>query len=218
MQEILEYDLREIEAKANAIEEIKTYFGSVQKDIQKRRNIETVAKTKAIQDLVTVYKGVNGSKNEGENSLRRLKEMHTGYTAFLSEHPRANITNPIVVSLREQTKPTATWIYEKLAAYDAALKKAKRGTARRVRKVVEVNSATLQHELNTIKSRLNAHNSGIAKLHHMTVKSLRKKKTEAEQKLRNLAPPTNNARNNAAANNAAANNQAGGRRTRKLRR
>lgn len=224
MKELLKYDLAPFEDSALAIDEIKSYFGSVQKNIQKRKNLDADTKIKAIQNLVTAYKGVNIEKNEGENSLRRLKEIDTYYTNFLKEHPRANITNPAITSIQEPTKPTVSWLYDKIEAYKASLKKVKKTTARRPRKVVVLNSTNLQRELNNISSRLSGHNSGVTKLHHMTVKSLRRKKAEAEQKLRNLAPVAvaaagNNGRNNTANNaaNNAANNQAGGR-TRKLRR
>jgi hypothetical protein len=220
MNLLMDADLEPFEASTAAIDNVKTYFSSVQPNIQKRKDLNTATKTAAIQELVSLYKGVNSLKNEGENSLRRLQEMHRFYSQFLKNHPRENKKLPTVKILEATKKTDTLWLYEIVGIILFSLKAPKVKTVRRSKLATVANSATLQHELNNIKTRLNAHNSGTSKLHHMTVKSLRKKKNQVEQKLRNLAPPTNTAANNRGNNreNNEGNNQAGGRRTRKLRR
>ena len=241
MKKLLDYDLAPMEARMQAIEEVKSFFSKVQPNIQKRKNLDTATKTAAIQELVAFYRGVNSERNEGENALRRLREMHSLYSEFLRNHPRENKTVPTVNAFNPQVKADDLWLYEIITVYIATLKTAKRATLKTTKRatttlrkpIAVVNTTILQQELNNIKTRLNGHNSGATRLHHMTVKSLRKKKNVVEQKLRNLAPATpanavgpvnatnaaNNATNNAtnAANNAA-NNHLGGRRTRKVRR
>lgn len=235
MKKLLDYDLAPIEARVQAIEEVKSFFSKVQPNIQKRKNLDTATKTAAIQELVAFYRGVNSERNEGENALRRLREMHSLYSEFLRNHPRENKTVPTVNAFNPQVKTDDLWLYEIISLYIVSLKTAKtakRATTTRRKPIPVVNTTILQQELNNIKTRLNGHNSGATRLHHMTVKSLRKKKNVVEQKLRNLTPapatPANvvaaaeNNRENNRANNGAntepENNHAGGRRTRKVRR
>lgn len=201
MKELLEYDLREFESKAASIEEIKSYFGTVQKDIQKRKNLDSETKIKAIQDLVATYKGINTLKNEGENAQRRLQLMRDYYDMFLSKHPRANIRNPTVSSLQEKSKPTITWLFQKTGAYLVALKKAKQKATRRLQRYRTFNVNTLQREIQNITKKLNNHNSGRNRMHGATVRSLRKKKELMEAYLREVTaaaslptpPPSTNA-------------------------
>jgi hypothetical protein len=208
MQELLDEDLEPMETMTYAIENVKTYFSSVQPNIQKRKDLNAATKTAAIQQLVTLYKGVNSTKNEGENALRRLREMHGLYRQFLKNHPRENKKLPSVKALTEPERTENLWFYQIVQAYLTSLKPpTKPKTVRRVKVPKVVNIAVLQVELANIQSKLNSHNRGAFRLHHMTVKSLRKKKNTIEQQLRNLAPPPNPG------------NQGGGyRTTRKLRR
>ena len=186
----------------------------MQPNIQKRKDLNTATKTLAIQELVSLYKGVNSSKNEGDNSLRRLQEMHRLYSQFLKNHPRENKKLPSVKALEETTKPDILWLYEIVGAYLFSLKAPKVKTARRSKGMKVANSADLELELKNIQTRLNSHNKGGIRLHHMTAKSLRRKKNTIEQQLRNRTPvqvALNEKNNEDIIQNA-------GRRTRKLRR
>ena len=220
---ILDFELAPMEVPAGAIDEVVSYMKTVQPAIQKRSNLNTATKSAAVQQLVALYKGVDISKNEGENALNRLSKMHTMYTQFLKNHPRANKPLPNVKALapiapRNIADKTQFWLYEMIDAYRKFKKSmAKPRTTRRAR-VVNVNA--LRTELSNITMRLAGHNSGATKLHHMTVKSLRRKKNALQQQINALAPaapvPLNPENNN---NNENGNNLGGGRRrTRKLRR
>ncbi len=220
LQALLDVDLAPMETTTGAIEEVVSYMKTVQPAIQKRSNLNTATKSAAVQQLVALYKGANLTKNEGENALNRLTKMHSFYTGFLRNHPRANKPLPNVVALRTLPEPSQPWFYKTVAMYLAGLKATPAAkTARRGRPAKVINLNALRSELGNITTRLAGHNSGTAKLHHMTVKSLRKKKNAIQAQLNALTPAPVAAAGNAGNNTEPENNQGGGRRrTRKLRR
>lgn len=190
MNKLLDKDLEDIESKTSAIENVKTYFATVQPNIQKRKDLNTATKTAAIQQLVGLYKGINSTKNEGENALRRLREMHEVYKKFLTNHPREDKKLPEVRALTDAPSLDSFWLYEIVASYIRSLQtpKPKAKTAKKPKFAKISNVATLQRELNEISGRLNTHNRGGIRLHHMTAKSLRRQRDELIQRIRNLTP------------------------------
>lgn len=226
MAELLAEDLIPMETTTAAIEDVKTYFSTVQPNIQKRKNLNTGTKTATIQQLVALYKGIDASKNEGENALRRLREMHGLYRQFLKNHPRANRALPTVKALTEHGDVDSLWVYQLVEAYLKRQKKSKTTTARRPKVAKITNLSALQAQLANISSQLNSHNRGEIKLHHMRLKSFRRQRNELTQRIRNLTPAApalaavpNNPENNNGNTTENENNQDGGRRrTRKIRR
>lgn len=213
--ELLGKDLYHLETTMSAIENVKTFFSTIQPNISKRKDLEAKLKANTLKQLAANYKNIRITDNEGENAMRRLRGMHTYYSQFLTNHPKNNKVVPNVASLRRPAEVASVWTYEVVEAYLKRLAAAKPKTVRRPKIERITNISALQTQLANIVGQLNAHNSGAKKIHGMTVKRLRRERGEIEQRLRNLTPAVvANAANNNTENE---NNQGGGRRrTRKL--
>lgn len=117
MQVLLNNDLESMETSAFAIDNVKTYISSVTPDIQKRKDLNTTIKSSGIQTLVSIYKNIDATKNQGEDSLRRLQEMNAFYKKFLTQHPRKDKIRPRVEALRKRKVTDSLWLSEKVAKW-----------------------------------------------------------------------------------------------------